>query len=166
MTPSITNGAAAETHEYGTNDMTHDTLLFDGLAQNESAEFDLVMPESWDLGTIKWRLYWAPGHADANVGEYIEFELAAAARGDDDPMDAAVGTLQVVEDVVLADDDMHISAASAALTVGGTPSIREMVHFKLTRDYDHAGIGVAMDVDARVFGVLIQYQKNVATTIW
>jgi hypothetical protein len=40
-----------------------------------------------------------------------------------------------------------------------------MIHFKLTRDYDYGG-GNAMDIDARVLGLLIQYTKNLAVAAW
>jgi len=167
MTPSTTNGAAADTKEYGTNDMTHETLLFDGAAQDESAEFDLVMPPSWDLGTIKFKAYWTNGHADANADEYIRLGLAAAARSNDDDLDDNLGTAGYVTDQLIADDDMHITSASDAITIADIPALGDMIHFKLTRDYDYdGGGGTAMDVDLRLLGILIQYQKTVAVSAW
>lgn len=166
MTPSVTAGAAADTKEYGTNDMTHDTLLFDGSAADEYAEFNVVMPASWDRSTIKAKTFWAPGHADANVGEYVLFTLAAGAFSNDDALDAVLGTAQDMADQVIADDDLHVTAASAAITVGGTPALGDLIHFKLRRDFDYTGGGTAMDVDARVFGVLIQYRKTQSVAAW
>jgi hypothetical protein len=161
MTPSATAGAGAETKEYGTNDMTHYTLLFDGAAADESAEFDLVLPPDWNLGTLTFRAYWATGHTDANPGELVKLSMAAGKRVDDDAMDAALGTAQDVTDAVLEDDKMQITAASPALTAAGTLAAGAMIHFKITRDYDYdnTGAGTAMDVDLRLFGVLIQYSR-------
>ena len=159
MTPSTTAGATPETHEY-------ESLLFDGAAANESAEFNLVLPESWNLGTIKAKVYWAPGAAAANATEWVRFEIAAGALSDDDALDAAVGTAVNLDDQVIADDDLHISAASTAMTIGGSSSIGDIIHFKITRDFDYAGAGVAMDVDCRLFGVLIQIRKTVVPTAW
>lgn len=167
MTPSETNGADVETKEYGTNDMTHDTLLFAGDTADESAEFDIVMPPSWDRSTVKFKAYWTNGHADANADEYVKFSLAAGARSNDDALDAVLGTAQDVTDQLIADDDLHVTAASAAITVGGTPALGDLVHFKITRDYDYdGGGGSAMDVDARLIGVLIQYGKDKEVSAW
>jgi hypothetical protein len=165
MTPSETNGATAETVEYGTNDITHDVMRFAGADNDTHAEFDVVMPEAWDRSTIKVKVYWTAG-GDANPDEYVEFYLAAGARGDDDPLDAALGTAVDIADQVVADEDLHITAASGALTVGGSPALGDLVHFKLSRDYDHDGGGTAMDVDADVLGVLIQYKRDQAVNAW
>ncbi len=62
-------------------------------------------------------------------------------------------------DQAIADNDLHITDASSALTVSNTPALGNLVHFKLTRDYDYAGAGAAMDVNAYVLGILIQYKK-------
>jgi hypothetical protein len=61
---------------------------------------------------------------------------------------------------------LHVSPASSALTVGGSPALGDLIHFKLSRDYDHDGGGTAMDVDADVLGVLIQYKKNNEVSAW
>jgi len=166
MTPSTTAGCDTETHEYATNDMNHYVMLFAGAAADESAEFDLVMPGSWDLGTLQFKIYWTNGHADANPAEYVEFYMKAGARGDDDALDAAVGSEATVTDQLISDDDLHITDSSTALTASGTPALNDMIHFKLSRDYDYDGGGTAMDVDARVFGVLIQYQMDQADAGW
>lgn len=166
MVPSVTAGATAATIEYATNHQTHDVMVFQGVTADQSAEFSVAMPEAWDRGTVKAKLFWAPGHADANVGEYVGFYLAGGFLRNDDALDSALGTEQLMEDQALADDDMHVSAASGALTLGGTAAAEAMTHWKLRRDFDYAGAGVAMDVNARVLGVLIQYRENNTVAAW
>jgi hypothetical protein len=124
------------------------------------------MPPGWDRGTIKFKAYWAPGHADANTDEYISLAMSAGAFSDDDALDAALGTPQSVTDQVKADDDLHITASSGTLTVGGTPALGDLIHFKVTRDYDYAGAGSAMDVDLRLIGILIQFNKTNTVAAW
>jgi hypothetical protein len=165
MTPAETNGAEADTKEFGTNDITVDVMAFAGATADEHADFCLVMPEAWDRGTIKFKVYWY-GDSDANADEYVEFYLAAGARSNDDAQDAALGTAVSVADQHITDNDLHITTASAALTVGGSPALGDLIHFKLSRDYDHDGGGTAMDVDAFVLGVLIQYQENLEVSAW
>jgi len=166
MFPSITNGADMEDADFSGNDMTHCVLLFAGDTADEHAEFNLVMPEAWDLGTIKARVYWTPGHADANADEHVRFSLAAGALSNDDALDTALGSGQYMDDQAIADEDLHITSASAAITIGGTPALGDLIHFKLSRDYDYAGAGDAMDVDARVLGVLIQLLKTEEVEEW
>ena len=165
-TTSETTGMDTESKEYTTNDNTHYVLLGDGTSQDESVEFNYVMPPAWDRSTIKFKVYWAPGHANANVGEWVKFELSAGAFSNDDALDTALGTAATVTDEVIADDNVHITAASGALTIAGTPALGDMIHFKLNRDYDYAGAGSAMDVDARIFGILIQYKKTEEVVGW
>jgi hypothetical protein len=167
MTPSVTAGATAlASVEYPTNDMTHSVLVFPGITSDKSAEFNIVMPPSWDRGAIKFKAFWAPGHTDANPDEFISLSLAAGAFSNDDGLDSTLGTPQIISDQATSDDDMHVSAASAAITVAGSPALGDVIHFKLTRDFDYAGAGAAMDVDLRLFGVLIQYQKTNAVAAW
>jgi len=163
---SETAGMDTESVEYGTNDLTHFVLLGDGSSQNESVEWNWIFPEQWNLGDIKAKVYWMPGDSDANADEWVRFQLQAGAFSNDDPLDAALGSAVNMDDQVIADDDHHITPASAAMTVGGSPASGDLVHFKLTRDYDYAGTGDAMDVDARIIGVLIQFLENVQASAW
>lgn len=164
MVTSETAGAASSTVEYATYSITHKVIVFPGTSQDTHIEFDLSFPETWDNGTIKFRVYWTPGHADADVGDWVRFYLAAGARSDGDGLDAALGTAQYVTDQVLADEDLHITEASAALTIGGTPALNSMIHFKLSRDYDYGS--PAMDVDAWVCGLLIQFYNDQTPSAW
>jgi hypothetical protein len=166
MTPTSTAGAEAVSNEWATNDINMDVLAFDGLTQDEFADFTLVMPEAWDRSTIKYKVFWTNGDAAANPTEYVQFYLSAGSLADDDGIDAALGTAVDVEDQLITDDDLHVTAASAALTVGGSPGLGDLIHFKLGRDYDHAGAGAAMDVDAYVIGVLIQYRETQTVAAW
>ena len=163
MTPATTDGATANTLEYGI--ITHDVLTFKGAANDTHAVFDAVMPEAWDRGTIKAKVYWSAG-GDANADEYVGFYLAAGARSNDDALDAALGTAVDIADQLIADDDLHVTPASAALTVGGSPALGDLIHFRLSRDFDYDGGGAAMGVDAHVLGVLIQYQKTNNQAAW
>jgi hypothetical protein len=166
MAPSKTDGASAETVEFATNGITHDVLVFAGIGGDTHAEFDVAMPDQWDRGTIKAKVFWSNGGADVAASEYVEFYLAAGARSNDDALDAVLGSAVDIADQLIADGDLHVTAATPAITVGGTPALGDLVHFKLSRDYDHAGGGAAMDENAYVFGVLLQYAKTADVVAW
>ncbi len=162
MIPTTTNGAAPATEEYSTNDIMFDYLAFDG-ATEEFASLNIVMPEKWDLGTVKAKFYWR-NQAGAGVGDTVEWEMAAIARGNTDEIDTAPGTGQVISDTVLSGTSpMHISGATPAITIGGTPALGDVVHFKVSRN---VGGTDDMTEDAYLFGVLIQYKTATNATAW
>lgn len=164
MHPTTTNGAAAAAvNEYATNDINLKYFAFDD-ATEEYVEFDEVMPENWDRGTIKAKFYWASA-AGSTAGDTVEWELAVGALSDDDAIDTALGTGQVISDTLLINDgtDLHITGATPAITVGGTPALNDLIHFKASRN---VGGTDDMEEDAWLFGVLIQYQINEEAAAW
>ena len=154
MIELTTNGALFSTNEYATNDIMLDYFAFDGTAE-EYVAFNIAMPEGWDRGTIKAKFYWAPGDSACTAGDTVEWELAVGALSDDDAIDAALGTSQVISDTILVgkDGDLHITSATPAITVGGTPALEDLTHFKASRNV--AGTD-DMTEDAWLFGVMLQ----------
>jgi hypothetical protein len=164
FTPTDTSGAAQTDAEYETNDVQKSYLAFDGSAA-EYADFNIVMPPTWDRGTIKAKVYWVPA-SGATSGDGVVFGFQGVATGNDDAIDTAMGTAQEVTDTVLADEDadLHITAATAAITIGGTPALGDLVHFKLYRDPTDGSDDMAED--AYVFGVLIQFASTNQVSAW
>lgn len=159
-----TNGAPAGSNEYATNDIMMGYHAFDG-ATEEFVAFNKAMPEEWDRGAIKFKAYWAPGHADCSAGDTVEWEVAARAISNDDAIDAALGTGQVISDVVLAgkEGDLHITGASPALTAGGTPALGDLVHFKVSRN---VGGTDNMAEDAWLYGIFLQIKLTKTIAAW
>lgn len=163
MTSTATNGATYAEKEYATNDINMGYLAFDG-ATEEFAEFQLPMPENWDRGTVKAKFFWSSA-SGSTAGDTVEWEIAAGAISNDDAIDAALGTAQVISDTLLADNgtDMQLSGATPALTVGGTPALADMVHFKVSRN---VGGTDDMTEDAWLFGAWIQYKIANTVATW
>lgn len=164
FTPTTTNGAEQTNAEYATNDIQLTYLAFDGSAA-EYADVDIVMPPSWNRGTIKAKIYWAPA-SGASSSDGVVFGLQGRAISNDDAIDAALGTAQEVTDAVTAgaDGDLHITPATAAITIGGTPALEDMIHLKLYRDPTDGSDD--MVEDALVFGVLIEFASTNQVTAW
>lgn len=164
MTALTTNGAATGTNEYATNDIMTAYFAFDG-ATEEFVAVNKPMPGEWDRDTIKFKAYWAPGHSDCTVGDTVEWEVAARALSDDDVIDGAPGTGQVISDVVLVGEegDLHITGPSPSLTVGGSPALGDMIHFKISRNVSGTD---DMTEDAWLFGILIQYKLTKTVVAW
>lgn len=167
MTPTITNGAVLESEETwdnGTNDNSRTYLAFTN-ANDTHACFDVVMPSSWDRGTIKFKFYWT-GASGGSSGEDVVMELSGAAVGDNEDLDTNQGTSIEVGDTLQDDDDdkLHISAASAAVTVANSAALGDQIIFKLSRDVSEESTSVAGDV--RIFGVMIEISYTNEVSAW
>jgi len=165
LIPLGTNGAEASTWEHPNNLIIMDLYAFDG-ATVEAVAFNIALPDGWDLGTIRAKFYWSPGDVIASAGDKVEWGLAALAIADDDAIDAALGTPQIIYDTVLAGvrGDMHITDPIPALTVGGTPTLGELTHFKIYRNTGSANDD--MTEDAWLFGVMLELMVDQTVTAW
>jgi hypothetical protein len=164
MVPCTTNGALQSTHEYPTNDIDIDHYAFDAGATEERVQCKLIMPEIWNRGTLKAKFYWS-SVTGSTAGDTVEWGIKAGAVSDSDAIDAALGTAQVISDVLLANNgaDIQISDATPAITVGGTPALNDIIIFEVYRNTD----GVDdMAEDAWLMGVLIQFKKPVYVAPW
>jgi len=156
MTPRTTNGAAVVTQELATNDIMLRSLDFDTTTE-EGAGFMVAMPKSWNESTVTFRAYWTAGSGSGGVA----WGLAGYALSDDDAIDTAVSGQQIVTDTFLAANDMHISAESSAITIGGTPAEGDAVYFEITREVGDAADTLA--VDAKLIGIHVYITSNAST---
>jgi hypothetical protein len=164
MVSTTTAGADANTNEYGTNDVNWDYLAFDTGGTEEQAQFKIVMPEQWNLGTIKAKFYWSSA-SGSTAGDTVEWGLKGRALANDDAIDSAFGTEQVITDTVLAgtNGDVHITAATPAITIGNTPALNDICAFEVHRNTDGTD---NMAEDAWLFGILIQITTTSTIAAW
>ena len=109
------------------------------------------MPSNYNNGTITARFYWT---ASSGSGDVI-WAIHGRAFANDDALDTAAGTAQTVTDTLIASNDMHISSATSACTIGGTPVANTPIQFTVYRDANAGGDTLA--VDARLLGVEISF---------
>jgi len=143
-----TAGCGVDSRETTTNDQNFDELLFDA-GSDEFADALVVMPSNYNNGTITARFYWT---ASAGSGDVI-WGIQGRAFANDDALDTAAGTAQTVTDTLIATNDMHVSAATSAVTIGGTPAANTPIQFTIYRDANAAGDTIANDT--RLLGVEI-----------
>jgi len=150
--PSTTGGCGeAELVEYGTNDVDMYVLPFDKDV-DEFAQWTAILA-GWDGGTITAQFYWTcTGGAAAQT---VDWAIQGVSYGDDEAIDQAWGAAQAVLDTWHADDDVHISAATAAVTLAGTPAVGELVQFRVYRDVSEDDLAV----DVRLLMVAINYTR-------
>ena len=156
MVPRTTNGAAPGTTETGTNLVTYDTLDFDSTT-SEGACFQVSFPGNWNRGTLKFRFYWTAASGSGTVSWVVR----AGSIGDSDLLDTAYGSTVSVTDTLLAANDLHITSATSALTVAGSPQENDWIFFEIYRN-----VSDTLPVDAQLIGVKIQYTEGAPSTPW
>ena len=148
--PKTTAGCGVDSRETTTNDQNFDELLFD-TGSDEFADALVVMPSNYNNGTVTARFYWTAASGSGGVAWAIQ----GRAFAEDDALDTAAGTAQLVTDTLIAADDMHVTSATSAVTIGGTPAANTPIQFTIYRDVSDAGDDLA--VDARLLGVEILF---------
>jgi|694.fasta_scaffold13468_16 hypothetical protein len=149
--PKSTAGCGVDSRETTTNDQNFDELLFDA-GTDEFADALVVMPSNYNNSTVTARFYWTASAAGDGTDDVV-WGISGLAYANDDALDTATGTPQTVTDTLLATNDMHVSAATSAVTIGGTPAANKPIQFTVSRDADAAGD--TYGGDARLLGVEI-----------
>jgi hypothetical protein len=155
MTPNTTNGPSSATAETATNKVMVPTLDFDATTQ-ESAQFMVQMPKSWDEGTIIAQFIWCHGATTTNFG--VVWDIAAVALSDTNALDTAFGTAVTATDTGGTTDNVYASPETAEMTVGNSPAAEDLVVFRVRRA--PANGSDTMAVDAKLIGVKLHYTTN------
>jgi hypothetical protein len=148
--PRTTTGCGIDSRELSTNKINTDELLFDA-GTDEFAQCMVVMPSNWNAGTITAKFHWT---ASTGSGDVV-WGLSGRAYANDDALDQAQGTAQTCTDTLTATNDLDISPATSAITLGGTAAAGNPVIFEVYRDANAGGDTLA--ADARLLGVEISY---------
>lgn len=112
------------------------------------------MPNNWDGGTIKFKVFWTATTAGGgSAGETVVWGLKGVSLADDDAIDTAYGSEITVTDTVLALDDLHASPWSTVVTLSNTPSAGDLVQLKLSRKPGSDNL----NGDARLIAVVLKY---------
>jgi hypothetical protein len=159
MQPSVTGGCAPlETIASASSQPDIMYLAFDATTQ-EYAQFGIVMPKSWNEGTLTFKAHWSHPSTTTNFG--VVWDLQAVAVGDDDAIAVAYGTAQTSTDTGGTTNDLYASPESSAITVAGTPATEDMVFFRLSRVTGNGSDTMA--VDARLHGITLYMTTDADT---
>jgi len=112
------------------------------------------MPSDYDGGTITAIFYWTTPSATTNS---VVWGLSARSFADGDVFDQAFGTVQTTTDANNGAEDVNISAATPAITIGGTPAAGNYVQFRAERQPGAGGDNLA--ADAELLQVRITYTR-------
>jgi hypothetical protein len=166
-TPHTTNGCAtvADTEHATNDDVMVSYLAFDG-ATEEYAGVWISMPPTWDRSTIKAKFFWMAA-SGCTAGDTVEWQLQGIAVSNDDNVDTTefTDTGEVITDTLLGGEelDMHLTAATPAITINGTPALGDLIYLKVSRN---VGGTDDMTEDAWLIGVAIEYKLTNKVTAW
>jgi hypothetical protein len=153
--PSITNGCQSPTLAQTTTNQVNFYYLGFADAAQTFANWAMPMPSDYNGGTITAVFYWTAPVATAAA---VVWGIQARAYNDSDLLDQAFGTAQTVTDTNnSAIDDVNISAATSAITIGGTPAAGSYVQFRVYRD--GAAVGDTLTAVAELLSVRITYTR-------
>ena len=138
------------TIELSTNKVNFDDLEFDP-STAWYAQAAIVMPSNWNAGTVTAKFHWTAASGSGSV----VWGLSGRAYGDNSALDQASGTAQTVTDTLLTINYEHISPATSAITLAGSPAAGQMVIFQLYRDAANASD--TLGSNAQFLGVEITY---------
>ena len=163
MVPSGTNGATAGAVTF--TNVKRDTLAFSNSTE-QSAEFSVVMPEDWDLGTVRCKFLWTAYDATkAEAGEAVAWKIGAYSSADEDAITNAPTSFVSVTDNLSQVNELHRTGTTGALTMDGTRGAGNLAHFVVKRDVA-SETSNPMDTEALLLGVWIQYGRTAVTEEW
>ena len=156
MYPNTTNGCAGIAQVELSNGPEIKTLDFDK-SSDESAQFAVAFPKSWNEGTITFQAFFT---ADSTNTGTVSWALAGVSCADNDTINVAFGT--AVAPTAKAHsgtaNDLDVTAESGAVTIAGSPSTDEEVYFQITRDVSADDL----DADAKLLGVKLFFTTDAA----
>ena len=158
MYPNTTNGAEAAQVELS-NGPELKVLDFDK-SSDESAQFAVAFPKSWNAGTVTFQAFFTATSTDTGT---VSWDLAAVALADNGDLNTAFGT--AVAPTAKAhsgtSNDLDVTAESGAVTIAGSPGDDEYVFFQITRDVSDDDL----DADARLLGIKLFFTTDSANDL-
>jgi len=152
MMAAATSGAATASLDSGSEDINYKVFDFDASA-DEYVHFSVAMPKGWDEGTVTFQVWWSSTATDTDG---VAWALQGIALSDNEAVNTAFGTPVVVtDDAQSAAGEVYVTAASGAVTIGGSPAEGDIVFFRLLRDVSDANDD--MSEDARLIGIKLFY---------
>lgn len=152
FSPTLTNGASGITQiETTTNKNNIEVADFLTATLSYISINIPAMPANWDGGTVTAVFKWTANSASTNS---VVWGIAGRSLGSGESIDLALGTAAEVTSANGGTYLENFSAATAALTLAGTPAAGERAQFRVYRKGSGAD---NLAATARLIGVAIYY---------
>tara|TARA_R110000803_G_scaffold210684_1_gene283161 strand:- start:1942 stop:2355 length:414 start_codon:yes stop_codon:yes gene_type:complete len=122
----------------------------------EGAGIHHAMADKWNKGTVTAKFHWTAANGSGGVA----WSLAGVCVSNDDPLDVALGTAVAVVDTFIANNDHHVSSATGAITIAGSPADDDLLYLEVRRVV--ANGGDTLNVDAKLLGVTLYFTTDAA----
>lgn len=116
-------------------------------------------PKSWDLGNLSFSVNWGHPNTTTNFGVTWGFRAAALTDGEN-IANASLGTQVNVSDTGGTQNFAYRTAISGNVTVGSSPSDRDVIVFELSREPGDGNDTLA--VDAKLVGLTLLMNVSAA----
>lgn len=157
MWPRVTSGCSVLTqYEMSTSLFNLQGLEFSSTVQ-QFAQFQIALPRKWNNGTLTAVFYWKPLSSGSGT---CHWQINGGAYSNDDALTVAFGANYEVDDAYIAADDLHITDATPAMTLAGTPSSSDLLALQVSRNPVDASD--TLDVNAVLLGVSIRITTTAA----
>ena len=156
MRPTASNPCADITTIETTSGRPDMQVLDFDASSDEHAQFQITFPKSWNEGTVTAQFYWCSTATDTDG---VSWGIQGVAVSDNGTIDVAYGTAIVVDDANQgAAEELCISAATAAITIAGSPAVGDLSFFRVFRDISDSNDDATED--ARLVGVNIFFTTD------
>jgi hypothetical protein len=158
MWVSTTSGASAQSKIESTTNKENVYVIDFADAALTYAECSVVMPGDWDALTVTAKFYWMANDTTTNA---VNWGIQGYSFRDGVTLDVAQGTAVYVSDANASTaNQVRVSAATAAITIGGSPAAGDLVQFRISRDGNGANGTDSLTATARLLGIMINYGRG------
>lgn len=134
MVPSYSAGCSMYFTETTTSKLNKMGMRFSPNIIN-SAQFDVLMPSSWNKSNIYYRLVFSPSaNGAASSTNTVVWRIQAVAVSNEDYIDPVLTSSSYLSVVAPNTTSTYITDATVPLTVDGTPQNNDLIMFKVFRD--------------------------------
>lgn len=158
MNPGTSDPPTAATNVWGTTTDAQPIEAWDFSASSTNSVFFLLtLPQQWNGSTVRAKVFWKQVTAEANTTNV--WVIGGGSLNDGEAGGNTLGTLVTVLDQGKNDtNQLAISDASSAITIGGTPSAGHLTWFTVKRHPGNTSDNAT--VLGRLIGVLLQYVET------
>ena len=157
MYPNTTNGCSALTQVELANGPELKCLDFDGGSTEESAQFTVAFPKSWNESTVTFQVFWTSSVAGT---EGVSWGLQGVGIANDASLNSSFSQAGVVVDDTKTNavNDLLVSPESTSVTIPNAAA-DTLTIFQIYRDTDD-GNDTDTSNDARLLGIKLFFTTD------
>lgn len=153
MTPDGTQCADAAEATINSGPMQYTIICADNDASTLYGH--IVMPDSWDAGTVTFELEYLQTAADTNA---LNSDITCQCRGATETVNNTWGTEQAIDDAGVTGSNAVDHTTSAAVTCNGTCAAGDTLYWRWQMDATGTTTAVAT---LHILGIKMEYTSNV-----